>query len=248
VIPLLLAGCVDVSTPSETLDELATVAIVLDPPRPAVGDEVEVDVWVANPRGLPVDVLVWTCVPNKLGGCAESEVGLSPGERSVLLPVQGPRVSATVALPEVPRRLWETEREAPLLLWSLACVRGRCDLFDELLEHPTDPSLHERLDDPLGWTGLPGIDEAHLGFRRVELLRAAPQERNRNPRIHPLVAVGADIEVTVYDPDDGDRVEVRAVATSGVWVDGRWTGCAPGRLFVIATDGRDGTAVRSIAR
>jgi hypothetical protein len=242
-----LVGCVVGVGGVRVVDELTMVATVLEPPRPVAGTDVAVEVWLANPDRVAVDVLVWTCVPAP-GGCAESRLESARLQRTWRPEVDGVTARTVVALPELPAEVWDDDDELSVIVWTLGCVRGRCDVFDRLDADPEDPSLHAVLDDPLSWTDLPGFGEAALGFRTVKVLREVTEIPNRNPRVLPLRADGQRVSVVAYDPDERDQVEVRAVTTAGTWEDGRWTGRDAGRLFVVVTDGRDGAAVEMIER
>ncbi len=246
-----LAGCVGSVRSSDIVEDVSIVAIKVDPPVPISGDDARIEVYVANPDALELDVLIWTCVPTGESSCAEGELGWAPADRALRLRLDGTIAEVTVPVPSL-ELAGVVPRTAAVLVWTLACVPGRCAIFDELAAWPDDPALHSRLDLPLKWEDMPGFEEATLGFRRLDVAAKLTNDPNRNPRIAAAVQGEHWIAIASVDPDDGDEVELRSVATTGdfelVEGGGWWYGGGSGHLFVVATDGREGLDVRVLTR
>lgn len=237
-------GCVVEVQPTEAVQDVHVVATQLIPPQPVAGEPLTARAYVANPAALDIEVLIWSCVPTD-DGCAEPGLGLTPAQRAVAVPLDGVSAEVSVVLPPAPDDV--PTRDLILLLWTLACVEGACAVFDDLRATPDDPALHEILDDPQAWDGMPGFDDAALGYRVVELRAGEARIPNRNPRLLPPVLSDLGVvDVDTADPD-GDRVELRGVVTSGTFLaddhGGVWSGTRPGTLFVVGTDHEDGLDV-----
>ena len=180
----LLTGCGLGSSGPTQVDDVFVVAVVVDPPEVGLGDKVRVSVDVADPAGLGVEVLVWTCVYVD-GRCAEDTV-LYPHERMAIL---DPALDEYVefSAPDTMEGLGPGD-SALVPLWALACVPGQCGPLDEMAvvldaEGAILLSATQRanLANPSEWAADLGFEESNLAYRTVEASTLPPDSRNRSP-------------------------------------------------------------------
>jgi hypothetical protein len=180
----LLSGCGYGSRGVTQVDDVFIVAVVVDPPEVGLGDTVRVSVDVADPAGLGVQVLLWTCVYID-GRCAEDTL-LYPHERMAIL---DPALDefAEFTAPDTMEGLGQGE-SAEVPLWALACVPGQCGPLDEMAEVLAaegaillSPTQRANLADPTDWATELGFGEANLAYRTVEASTQPVDSRNRSP-------------------------------------------------------------------
>lgn len=231
----LLGGCGYGSRGVTQVDDVFVVAVVVDPPEVGLGDTVRVSVDVADPAGLGVKVLVWSCVYVD-GRCAE-DAFLQPHERMAIL---DPALDEFVefAAPENMEGL-EQGDSASVPLWALACVPGDCGPLDEMSTVIDSqgavlltPEQQSDLANPSEWAAGLGFAEANLAYRTVEASTRPVDSRNRSPvavarfteALEPVFLADTDEQVDlgfVVSDANGDAVYAYGYATIGEFAERR---------------------------
>ncbi|MEQ1502437.1 MAG: hypothetical protein ABMB14_09405 [Myxococcota bacterium] len=290
VIAWALAGCDGIRPTPNTILGLQVVAIQNEPAEPAPLEGLRLTSWVADGIGAGADVLVWVCTPVD-GRCAEV---FPPGSTGLPLSLWTRTGRAAPTFTTDTPWAWfagladqnldlPEEYRGKLLVWTLACVPGVCDVIDRVAADPVSGSeawmeVTAMLGDPTTWIGdLPdgqvslaaklvpvylgddpgGTDYVDYGYGTPTTVRDG---QNHNPTLTPLVHDASD-RVTFLDfvdPDGDPLTTARSFVTAGgvTWqasdtdLTVQWQEplrARTGDLFVVAEDGRGGTAVWSTA-
>ena len=242
--------------PDETLTLTAWVA-------DGIGRGTDVLVWVCTPvdghcleSGLALDLALPLSLWTRVGGADPAFVSTNPWPQLVAL------AGEVVSLPG--------EDRGGLLVWVLACAPGVCPIVDRVTADPEPGSsawleTERMLADPASWIdGLPR-GQVSLALKSVGVYLTSDSEDgswrdpgppNRAPTLEPTVIHEDRLtKFRVGDPD-GDPLLIRSFTTAGGVSQTRSgdTGLGvlweeplrPGReavRFVVAEDGRGGTAV-----
>ncbi len=249
----LLAGCDDAAAGESLLERLQIVTIVAQTPELAPGQSTDLTVWTADPDGVGVDLLVWSCT--LLGeGCFEAAFPLSTWVRPTdVLDGFG---ATSLAVPGEVGEIVPQGLVIPTSVWALACEPGLCPVIDAARDGTVDPAL---LGDPEALMRDLPIEGTSLVRRSVSL--SWSDEPNRNPAITAAPPSGAvdvspgqteDLALVVSDSTD---VVADAYTTCGAMSPPRWNGhdlafswTAPADagkcdLWIVLEDGLGGSAV-----
>jgi hypothetical protein len=262
----LLAACEDGPNDETVVDELTVLAMVAQPPEVGPGETLDLDVWVVDPAGAGVDLLVWACTP--VGEqCAETAVLSAPLSTwsRVWRGVSGPQRASFPIPVEAGLVIEPPAQTTSFFVWALACAPGVCDLHRrvELAPPPGSPawsSVVEELADPTSQLDGRPIEVAALSVRRLVLSIRPPGERNLPPTLlrvgdEPLFAAPGEELVLAFQVTDATLVWPYATAggfeyaryavsqgTAGMrWVAPDQPG--PVELYVVADDGLGGAAI-----
>ncbi len=250
---LLLAGCDVLPADASVLERLQIVSIVAEKPEIAPGQATDLTVWVADPDGGGVELLVWSCTI--LGeGCFEAALPLSAWVRTVDV-VEGFGVTSA-AIPGEIGQVVPQGLLVPTSVWGLACEPGLCPVIAAAAAGTVDPAL---LADPEALMRDLPIDGTSLVRRSVYL--SLSDRPNRNPSITaspPAGSVAVDAgsaEELALVVSDSTDVVADAFTTCGSMSPPRWDGhdlaftwTAPldagtCDLWVVLEDGLGGAAV-----
>lgn len=174
---LVLAGC-ELFPPEEQptlLSHLTLLAVKQDPSEARPGRDMGFEVWVADPIGGPLDVMVWSCTPDA-GSCVEASVVPLPisGLTRVVRASTDLPVRVEIPLPEAVAAFIPEGGRASTLGWALACRPGLCGVMDRVEADPEPGSaawaaVLGELADPLSTVEGLDIDDAALGLKRLLL-------------------------------------------------------------------------------
>lgn len=191
---LLLLGCAESTYSDGLIEDLTVMGAITEPARYVPGLPLQVEVVTANPDRLDVELLTWMCVTDEAGDCLwqldRGAVLLGPivdeaGLRS--------RVELPSATP-IMLNIWSSLGIEGVALWSLACERDACPIFDEVRTAYFSPDLL----DPVGLASSLPMGRSSLAVRALEVG-------------NPLDSTSWGVNPTVHS-----EVEVRGQAALGV--------------------------------
>ncbi|MBN2800106.1 MAG: hypothetical protein JXX28_13255 [Deltaproteobacteria bacterium] len=262
--PLLLLSlfaCADGPSEETLVSDLQVIATVAEPPEVAPGEQVSLRTVVADPQERGAEVLTWLCTPVG-GACLEAS---QPLDQWVHLGASAEDSASLVVSPALGAALTQTD-EVAAVAWVLACEPGLCPVVEEaradLEQGVLSPDLGAALSDPVSWMADLPIAGVSLALRTVPVSLRTAEERNANPVLRVTGPEGAvlaegleSLEVEVEDQDQ--ETTVYGLATAGGFgspFSAVLGGTAllsyyapaetvPATLYVVAQDGRGGTAV-----
>jgi hypothetical protein len=253
-IAAALASACAMGPSDETLiPELRVMAIQADPPEAAPGEQVDLQVTVADPLGAGADVLLWHCT-NLGEGCLEAGM-----EHSWSLALEGDTVGATASAPAALAAVASEEPLRVVQLWALACEPGLCPQID-------DPQAWD-LADPTAWLEDLPMTGVSLAFNLMAI--STREDGLENPTVErvssePLSVapgellaiefeVGLDVSANAdsfaygYATAGGFDAPEYALGDSGELSAAWYAPEEPGeaRLYVVVNDGAGGVGVWS---
>jgi len=199
LLPLLLLTACGGPLEETLLDELRVLAAPVDPPEVLPGEDFVVAPLVVDPTGQGFELLAWMCTPTGPPGqpCAE----LATGDLTVSIAAGGAPISlqAAPALQPIAAQAGLVVSEIRML----ACVPGRCGLFDEVRGglDPSDEDLAHRLSDVNALLRELPLEGVAFAARPLRVLGSAEGRRGVNPTLTvsaPTTArPGAEVVVEV---------------------------------------------------
>lgn len=236
---LLLLGCAESTYSDGLIEDLTVMGAITEPARYVPGLPLQVEVVTANPDRLDVELLTWMCVTDEAGDCLwqldRGAVLIAPlvdeaGLRS--------RVEIAAATPMM-LNLWAAVGFQGVSLWSLACERDACPIFEGVRAEYFAPELL----DPVGLASSLPMGRSSLSVRALQI--GNPLDVNSwgvNPTVHSeveargLVTLGVDaqevfqVDYAVGSADDllygywdayGQEVDVRRLNAGEEGYEGR---------------------------
>lgn len=242
MIGLLLLGCGSQSFEPTFIDSLRVVAVTASPPVVTPSMRVQTRAFVANPDGMELASLSWTCVATEDLGCLEAQVYDGPQDWIVVSTALGS--SPAIALdderraPPDPDNLFDaygSRLDVPL--FTLVCELGACPIITEAAraidQGFVDGRLMRMLSDPATWLADIEMDRSALSVRTLILQQDWDGWSNQNPVFEArfLEASDAtfqlsrgevdDLSFAVDDPDV-EVVYLYPFTTAGRFAE-RWT-------------------------
>jgi hypothetical protein len=251
IVAALSSACAMGPNDETLIPELRVMAIQADPPEANPGEQVALEVTIADPLGTGAEVLLWHCTD--LGeGCLEEGT-----EHSWSLNLEGDSVGATASVPAALAAFATDEPLRAVQLWALACEPGLCPQV-------ADPQAWD-LSDPTAWLEELPMTGVSLAFDRMAI--SSREDGLENPTVQLLspepssVAPGELVELRFgvqldvpanadsfaygYTTAGGFDATEYAIGDSGEIGMGWYAPDEPttARLYVVAQDGVGGVAV-----
>ncbi len=184
-------GCTEPAVDPETqVRQLQLIGAVVEPAEQDPGMSAQVHVVVANPEGLALDWMTWTCTSTaSLGGdCSESVDGDPARDWATGTVQDGAWDVEIVPLLDIPDGLVE-QLDRTGGQWTgtdlalLACAPGRCRPLNAVDENNLTDDI---LDDPLTWLPDVPMRRASLGVRATVHSTRSISGQHQNPTMVPL--------------------------------------------------------------
>ncbi len=213
MIGLLLLGCGSQSFEPTFIDALRVVAVTASPPVVTLSKRVETRAFVANPDGMELASLSWTCVEIDDLGCLEAQVYDRLEDW----------IAVTTALGSSPAITLDGAREAPpdpddlldaygsrleVPLFTLVCELGACPIITEAAraidQGFVDGALLRMLSDPDTWLADIAMDRSALSVRTLILQQEWDGWSNENPSFEARFLEASDATLSLSPGEVND--------------------------------------------
>lgn len=213
MIGLLLLGCGSQSFEPTFIDSLRVVAVTASPAFATPSASVETRAFIANPEGLEMAGMSWTCVATKDLGCLEEQVYDEP---SAWIGVDNELGSSSAVVldgrPMAPSDLDEllgaygSSLEVPL--YTLVCALGTCPIITEaqraIEQGFVDGELMQMLSDPTAWLADIDMDRSALSVRSLRVQPEWNLWSNQNPSVEPRFVEAKDATIQLSPGEVSD--------------------------------------------